>query len=422
MPKKYTLRGVLTFIAPPVFVVSLVVAVILLIYASLIWKDNTEMLEESEYTRLYAAAGEARHLISEEELNEIKPYSAAAGNARKSVSEIKEFMLGDLYLNLQARVAAFAEERGFDFVYFYIPMTDRLKIRSCATIVDSDPDPLEQYNLLHEPIPISVEIEPNVVETYENKIISVNDLSVSSPGYEGYCSGFAPILNAAGEVIAIVGVDVSSENLITIHGTTTFLTVLLFVIIGLSMISGSLTYAVFIAGNASLTKKLAQSKIIAEIAKTLISTRSATERINSAVETAGRHIFADRATVFIYTPEDDNTFTPAYGWDKFKDPIAKYSTNFRADSVPFNRLPVREPDTAAEILSCNDTRGSEEFKPVYEMYGISSFLWLPVYLNGSLKAVLSFSDTSRAQHWTAADSDFALMFADILTHALAAEC
>lgn len=114
-----------------------------------------------------------------------------------------EDMLQESYIELRQQLQEYAEENGLAFVYFMRLVGDEVQY-----IIDSDPDPETYYGLEHFEEPYFL-----VLEAYAGEAV-VNLIGDYQEGWEGLISAYSPIFDDFGNIIAIVGIDISDEEIV----------------------------------------------------------------------------------------------------------------------------------------------------------------------------------------------------------------
>ena len=192
------------------FLASVATVLVLCIYTG-IKMDNfsTYVYDETE-RRLLAASNYASELVTADELNAL---------------QTPEDLDGPLFEELRQRMIRFSEKNNILFVYYMRNTDDNL----AQYILDSD--------LTDEAVDLTT--EPFVWEKAAWKALGGADASaqmdVYLEGYEHLISAFAPVFDAEGNVAAVVGVDISDKQILSMRNTMNTLIPLL--ILGVVAIS-----------------------------------------------------------------------------------------------------------------------------------------------------------------------------------------
>lgn len=221
----------------PLFFISAALVLLICIYSSIVMKSAADFLRENIEARLLAAGRAAVFLITPEELKGL----ATA-----------EDMQTELYAEVKSRLIAFGEESDILFAYYMRAAEEPGMVQF---IVDNDTSE-ETVGLDTPPL----EAEPGVKSALSGTAASAG-LGNYSVGYSGLLSAYAPIFDAAGEVIAVVGVDISDKQVVLLRNQFYILAVLLF-------ISMSVTLATGYLGFKSYRKEVAKAEV-ANVSKSI---------------------------------------------------------------------------------------------------------------------------------------------------------
>ena len=210
MKSKFQMRLVLI-----IFFISSGLVMGLSVFTSIQIRGIVETVHEDAERRLMSVSRYATSLVTERELTMLQ-----------SADDVGT----PLFDKIQERLVEFAHENEVTYVYFMRESEDGL----CQYIIDNDL--LESaVNLSTPPIPW----EAKAYETLRQGTVNV-ELEVYQEGWEGLVSGFAPFFDYEGNIIAVVGVDISDENIVQTRTTLTLLIPLLIVILVIVVVSGLL--------------------------------------------------------------------------------------------------------------------------------------------------------------------------------------
>ena len=183
-----------------------------------------------------------------------------------SVEELNTFlypedMESEEYQALLKKLKIYAEEQELEFAYFMRLLPDG----RVQYIMDSDPNPEQQLGLDFYEEPYWL-----VTDAYEKKETVVNFIGEYEDGWEGLISAYRPIMDDNGNVVALVGVDISDEEIVTRRNETTAFT---YVSVGASTVFGLISFIFIIryrkkakdADAASVAKSEFLSKMSHEI-------------------------------------------------------------------------------------------------------------------------------------------------------------
>jgi signal transduction histidine kinase len=140
-----------------------------------------------------------------------------------------------LFADIKERLIQFAEESDVIFVY-YLKLTDD---GNSQFIIDNDLTE-DTVNLSTEPIPT----EETPAKAFAGTA-ATTALSSYSVGYDGLLSAFAPVFDEAGNVIAIAGVDISDEQILSIRDYARQFTTILIISMILVLITGLVSFNLY---------------------------------------------------------------------------------------------------------------------------------------------------------------------------------
>jgi signal transduction histidine kinase len=126
-----------------------------------------------------------------------------------------------LFEKIRERLINFANENEITYVYFMRNTQDGLS----QYIIDNDLSE-RTVNLATEPF----QWEERAYEALRYGVVTV-ELEVYLEGWEHLVSGFAPVIDYDGDVVAVVGVDISDENIRQVRTTMNLLAPLLAIIL-----------------------------------------------------------------------------------------------------------------------------------------------------------------------------------------------
>ena len=152
-------------------------------------------VEASEYNieqRLRIASTKLSQLVTAEEL---AAYREAADMELPS------------YQALRRKLFNFAMETDVLYVYYL-----RVENGMVQYIIDNDFDESTRVGL--DACPIDVQLTPGVLSAMEGKVV-VPGLGVYTPGWEGLLTAFAPVFDRDGNIVAVCGVDINDEAIVS---------------------------------------------------------------------------------------------------------------------------------------------------------------------------------------------------------------
>jgi diguanylate cyclase (GGDEF)-like protein len=184
------------------FVISVVVVLVLCLYTGTEMRNLSEYIYQETEHRLLTVSRYAAELVTARELNEL---------------QTPEDLSKPVFNELRQRMVEFAGTNNIMFVY-YMRNTD---------------ENLAQYILDNDFTEEAVDLTTEPFEWEEKALVALNDRVAAAEmhqyltGYAHLISAFAPVFDADGQVVAVVGVDISDEQLLDIHNNMDILTPLL---------------------------------------------------------------------------------------------------------------------------------------------------------------------------------------------------
>jgi diguanylate cyclase (GGDEF)-like protein len=184
------------------FVISVAVVLALCLYTGIELRKFSEYIYQETEHRLLTVSRYAAELVTARELNEL---------------QTPEDLSKSVFNDLRQRMIKFASENNILFVY-YMRNTD---------------ENLAQYILDNDLTAETVDLTTKPFEWEEKALVALNDHVAAAEmhkylvGYDHLISAFAPVFDADGKVVAVVGVDISDEQLLFIHNTMNILIPLL---------------------------------------------------------------------------------------------------------------------------------------------------------------------------------------------------
>ncbi|MDL2253147.1 response regulator [Ruminococcaceae bacterium OttesenSCG-928-I18] len=203
------------------FLVSALAVLFLAVYVNSLMRDAMTMLAYNTEERLLAVARSATDLVSVEELEEF---------------QVPEDMEQPLYSEIKARLSAFSAESNVMYTYY---MRD-LGTGQYQFIVDNDYDPAWMVGLESDP----VDAEPAPLSAMGG-VAAVSDVGDYSDNWDGILAAYAPVYDANGEVAAIVGVDISDEQIVQTQKNVKTLSYVLLGAMATVMASGFLGFFLY---------------------------------------------------------------------------------------------------------------------------------------------------------------------------------
>jgi len=233
------------FISITLFIIFIILVLTTNLFGNYYISEYTDIIQENVKDRLIAEGKIVSKLVSPEILKElVEP----------------EDMNKPVYQEMTQRLRDYAKENDLMFV-FYIRL---LKNGKQQYILDSDEDPKTHLGLdyFEEPDELAFNAH-NGKTTYSL-------LGEYTSGWEGTLSSYTPILDSDGNVVAVVGIDISDKELIELKESTNFLKYIFIIAIWLMAITSFLMIGLYSKkakeyNNASIAKSQFLSKMSHEI-------------------------------------------------------------------------------------------------------------------------------------------------------------
>ena len=184
------------------FLFSVASMFVVSVYTGIRLNDVSVLVYTETENRLLSVSRHAAELVTSEELDKLWT---------------PEDMDKPLFAELRQRMVEFAELNDIMYVYYMRDTDGGL----AQYIIDND--------LSEETVNLDTERFEWEEAAYESlvRVDSVAEMVKYQEGYEGLVSAFSPVFNADGNVVAIVGVDISDEQIRNIRGTMNVLIPLL---------------------------------------------------------------------------------------------------------------------------------------------------------------------------------------------------
>jgi len=187
-------------------------------YSSTYVSHYVAIIQENIEKRLFTELRVIESMVTADELN--------------SYRTAKDMEL-ESYVHLRKELEMYASKNNLIFVYFL-----RLVGGQVQYIIDSDPNPETHYGLDHFEEPYFL-----VLDAYKKRRPVIDDIGVYQEGWEGLVSAYAPVFDEYGSIVAVVGVDISDQEIVNRQaeanrlvyislGSTILLGIVSFVVIG----------------------------------------------------------------------------------------------------------------------------------------------------------------------------------------------
>jgi signal transduction histidine kinase/DNA-binding response OmpR family regulator len=341
-------------IALLLFVISASILFSLTVYTSLMMESVSTFLRDDIKERLLSVSRLASSLATPEELAQLN-----------SPDDIDT----PLFHELRERLVTFGEENNVIFVYFM-----RLDENGMYQFIIDNDLTEETVNLASEP----VEPESGPDLAYRG-MATTSDLENYSVGFEGYLSSFAPVFDRAGNVVAVAGVDISDEQILTVSRHTRNLIVMLIISVVFVVASGLTNIFLQVRRERRLNANLEQQQLMSEISQSLISDKPLTTLIEDALRRSGEFLDVSRCVIIVAN---------------------------ELDQVFHDMFPSTAPETGTvSPVYCNDVdTESDARRAALTKLGLKAFIMAPIYVEGALWGVLSIESCTKKRQWNDNDA------------------
>ena len=170
------------------FILLIIVTLLLTYFSSHYINEYTSVIQANIEQRLFTECRVLQSMVSLEDLDEFITW---------------EDMEKPRYQRLWYELEVYAEENDLMFVYFM-----RLVDGQIQYIIDSDPNPETHYGLEH-----FEEMYPLAKKAFDGEP-ACNLIGEYLEGWEGVLSAYLPVFDDENNVVAIVGVDISDEEIV----------------------------------------------------------------------------------------------------------------------------------------------------------------------------------------------------------------
>ncbi|MDR0877467.1 MAG: hybrid sensor histidine kinase/response regulator, partial [Treponema sp.] len=189
------------------FSFAALVVLVISLYTGFLVNSISGYLEQSIEEWILSSSRALSKLVTAEELEELR---------------VPEDMKKPLFRNIRNRLISFGNQHHVLYAFYFRINDQGLQ----QYIIDNDLDPATIVNLATPPEPI---VEDEVLQVLSDGMPRVKKLGQHIANFDHLISSYAPVINMAGRVVAIAGVDISDVELLKIHSRTKILAVLLII-------------------------------------------------------------------------------------------------------------------------------------------------------------------------------------------------
>jgi signal transduction histidine kinase/CheY-like chemotaxis protein len=371
------------------FSIAAILVLVISIFTSMLISSMSAFLQESIEERLLAASRSTAHLVSAEELAELK----SLGDMEKP-----------LFADIRKRLIAFADESHLLFVYYLRPLGGDM----WQFIVDNDQSE-DTVNLATGPIPGEEVIRRAI---HEGRAITA-DLGEYSPGYAHILSAFAPVYDSGGNITALAGVDISDEQLMLTRRHTMILSLMLLISITFVITAGFLSFFVYKKKEDAFSLRFKQQELMARLAQSFVSAQDMPSVITDALRISGEFLKVSRILIGVAEADTEQSRI-AYFWCGV-DTIVTAPVKEGLNNL-INSFPKKQPEDIPLIV-CDDIQADSQYR-IMESVEVKAFVMAPLYLDGSFWAVLSIEECLHPRKWTASDRQLIITLSSLIAGAV----
>jgi hypothetical protein len=151
------------------------------------------------------------------------------------------------YQGLRQRLLDFSLEADILYAYYFRPQQDGMQY-----IVDNDFNEETRVGLDTPPFDPSLTLW--ILQTQERRQAVCSGLGNYTPGWEGLLSGYAPIFDRNGIIIAIAGVDIQDKPIVEARRLVSILTVIQIIAVAAIFVSG-IIYLIYLYHQAEIARE-----------------------------------------------------------------------------------------------------------------------------------------------------------------------
>jgi signal transduction histidine kinase/CheY-like chemotaxis protein len=361
------------------FSIAAVMVLVISIYNNVFIRFISSYLSDIFTTQLLEASQRLTYQVSAGELEELK----TAGDMEKP-----------LFQDIRRRLRVFARENHVRYAYYF--RVDE-KMGRILYIVDNDDDPATIVNLASRPE--DIEEEAVYLALQERRPFATTPGDYASKWPE-LISAYAPVFDAAGNIAALAGVDVSDEQVIGIQKQAAVFAQILILVMAFVIVSGFSSIVILGRKELLLSRRLEQQELMARLAQSLTSAADTSALINEALRITGEFLGITRIVIRIVEENSDLNRT-AYIWTSSADVVTsptKEEFNDIIHSFPREKL----PGDSIPSIYCNDVSQDSRYAPM-TLVGTKAFIMAPLYLDEKFWAVLAIEECLRPRRWTKSD-------------------
>jgi len=218
------------------FIFTFLVILAVSLYANSLIFFSMRTMEFNIEHRLIAESKRLAGMVSAEELDKYR--------------DIPDMELPE-YQSLRQKLLDFSLGADILYAYYIRPTKEGLQY-----IVDNDFN--EETRVGLDTLPFDPRPVPWILPTLEGQAVC-SGLGNYTPGWEGLLSGYAPVFDGDGNVIAIAGVDIEDKPIVQARRLVSILTVVQIIAVAVIFVSG-IIYLIYLYRQAEIAREASAAK------------------------------------------------------------------------------------------------------------------------------------------------------------------
>ncbi|MDR0752317.1 MAG: response regulator [Christensenellaceae bacterium] len=375
-----------------VFLLAAIMAIVVAFYSFSSLNEASDYLEINIARRLESTCILASNFVDSDELDLYKT---------------PDDMLKPEYNELKNRLDAFAKEHDLIYIYYYRAgdIDSNGKIINAQAIIDNDFDPKTTYSLDTD----LIEMEEIVELAFKGETVST-ELGYYSEEYLGLLSAFSPVYDSNGDIVAVVGIDITDEHIFKIQKRLSVNSILLTISVILVFLSGGVTIAVHLIKEHSLKANVSRLELVESISTKFLASSDNLKTIEETLETLGLFLKASRVLFFYNNPDAQTTLIWRHGNETSNVDIALKTIIFEK----FEHS-LENGDSSAIII--DDINKDAEFQKLLPD-GVKSIVSKPLHIGNKLKATLIVEKHLELHKWTKEEIQLIELVGNLYTEGL----
>ena len=166
----------------------------------------------------------------------------------------------------------------------------------------------------------------------------------------------------------------------------------------------------------ALAQRFRQQRETLRISQSFLSKEDMPRRINDSIQSIGGLLAASCVTLAIMG-KGCNSQQTTYIWCE-NECFRPETEQWDFDALIHKSFPPTVPENAiAPVLSCNDIIAEPQFKDINHT-DARAFIWTPIYLDGTLRGVLSVVDCISAREWSEGEKQLVSIVGSVISGAV----